>query len=269
MKNKYICIPKSLFNTDLSCEAILLYGLICDRMKLSNKNRHSFTDCDGRVYVYYTLESICEKLTIGKNKATRLFKELEKRNLIKRKRGGCGKPAAIYLTDESAENELYRNPENGLDMLRNEDYRLPENKNSDSSKESGNNNKINKTELNKTESFIPDVTAIEREVMEQIEYDYLVSRKYGDVLDELVCIMIEEMCCISPTAKIAGKEFGRDMVIKRLKQINSLHMEYIMERLKDTTSEISNIRAYLLAVLFNAPTTMNSFYDAEYRRDFS
>lgn len=93
-------IPKALFSNpafdDLSTDAKLLYGLLLDRMGLSVKNH--WMDEQGRVFIYYTVESIMRDLHCGNQKAAKLLAELEKKHgLIERKKQGLGKPDIIYV----------------------------------------------------------------------------------------------------------------------------------------------------------------------------
>ena len=96
-------IPKVLFTEEmfepLSVEARVLYGLLLDRIGLSRE--HGWKDEAGRVYVYYSMESIVRHLRCGKNKACRLLKELEKFGLIERRKQGFCKPARIFVKDFS------------------------------------------------------------------------------------------------------------------------------------------------------------------------
>ena len=84
-------IPKILMSDPhfamVSMDAKLLYGLMLDRLDLSAKN--GWRDIDGRIFIYFTLEDICEKLGCGKDKAMKLLKELENDvGLIERKNKG-------------------------------------------------------------------------------------------------------------------------------------------------------------------------------------
>lgn len=95
-------IPKVLL-TDrcykgVSMEAKVLYGLMLDRMGLSVRN--GWLDSDGKVYIYFTLEDALDMLGCGKDKAVRLFKELDTASgigLIERRKQGQGKPARVYV----------------------------------------------------------------------------------------------------------------------------------------------------------------------------
>ena len=79
----------------VSIEAKFLYGLLLDRMGLSIKN--SWMDADGRVYIYFTQEEAMDLMNCGKDKTTKLFRELERIGLIERRKQGQGRPARIYV----------------------------------------------------------------------------------------------------------------------------------------------------------------------------
>ena len=91
-------MPKMLFTERykaLSAEAKLLYGLMLDRMQLSAIN--GWCDKNGEVFIFYTIAETSEVLGCGHDKATRLQRELEKHNLLRRKYQGKGKPAKLYV----------------------------------------------------------------------------------------------------------------------------------------------------------------------------
>lgn len=95
-------IPKLLFTdkrfSQLSIEAKVLYGLLLDRMSLSIKNR--WVDEENRVYIYFKVSDAMECMNICKEKAIKLFAELDATKgcgLIFRKRQGLGKPSVIYV----------------------------------------------------------------------------------------------------------------------------------------------------------------------------
>lgn len=98
-------VPQLLFTDEkfvkISCEAKLLYGFLLDRCGLSKKKK--WYDDNGRIYVFFKQEEVCEKLNIGKNKAVSVFSELEKIGLIYRKKQGQGKPTKIYVLNFAKE----------------------------------------------------------------------------------------------------------------------------------------------------------------------
>lgn len=117
----FYSIPQLLFTDEkfekLSCEAKVLYGLLLDLAGLSSKN--GWTDENGKVYVYYKREDVCNMLGCAKDKATKILAELDDNKgigLIKRVPQGQGKPAKIYvkhflrIKDENA--GLFDNPAN-------------------------------------------------------------------------------------------------------------------------------------------------------------
>ena len=95
-------IPKALFTDsrfkDLSTDAKLLYGLMLDRMGLSQKN--GWRDKNNRIFIYFTVDDVMAQLCCKNDKALKLLAELDGRSgigLIERRRQGQGKPAIIYV----------------------------------------------------------------------------------------------------------------------------------------------------------------------------
>ncbi len=81
-------------------------------------------------------------------------------------------------------------------------------------------------------------------------------------LDEVVELMAETLCSRKKTIVIAGDEYPAEMVKEKLLRITSSHIEYVFDCLKQNTTYVRNIKKYLLASLFNAPSTMGSYYSA-------
>ena len=107
-KNAFIRVPKMLIYGDkyrfLSVHAKLLYALVADRASLSLSNE--WIDCDGRVFIYFTIREICETLLCAHDKACRVLAELEDFGLIERQKQGQGNPTIIYvLPVETSENQ--------------------------------------------------------------------------------------------------------------------------------------------------------------------
>ena len=113
----------------------------------------------------------------------------------------------------------------------------------------------------------PSMRMLREAVKAKIGYDEM-SEEYGkDRLDEIVSLIVEVLCTTSPTLLIAGEEYPIELVHERFRQINSLHIQYVFECLRHNASAIRNIKAYMLAVLFNAPSTLSTYYDAQVRHD--
>lgn len=112
------------------------------------------------------------------------------------------------------------------------------------------------------------INAVE-EVREQLDYDVLLESDSvpQDELDDIVSIIAEIYCSKNKTIRISGQEHTLGKVKKRLRSINSEHILYIFDCLESTTTDIKNIRKYLLASLYNAPVTMSSYYASRLRHD--
>ena len=106
-------------------------------------------------------------------------------------------------------------------------------------------------------------------VLENIEYDHLCREfaTYREDLDEIVELIVETVCARRKTTRIAGADFPHEVVRSRFLKLDSSHIEFVMESLHNNTTEIRNIKQYLLTVLFNAPTTMNNHYTAQVNHD--
>ena len=111
---------------------------------------------------------------------------------------------------------------------------------------------------------------IYREIIkENIEYDTMKDNFPYDYerLDEIVELMAETLASKKATFCIAGDTYPASTVKFKLLRINSLHIQYMFECLRNNASSIRNIKAYMLAVLFNAPSTLSAYYDAQVRHD--
>ena len=170
----YFRVPKILFRDikfkDLSTDAKTLYGILLDRMGLSVKN--GWLDEQGRVYIIFPVQEVMDALGCADNKATKLFRELEKFGLIERKRRGLGKPNLIYVKNFA--DPRFRNREkNGSGAA-------------DSAQQETAKSRGNKTEWNKTEGSEPDPfssdaedepderTRLEAYFMQSLEVDLLL-----------------------------------------------------------------------------------------------
>ena len=106
-------------------------------------------------------------------------------------------------------------------------------------------------------------------VLENIEYDHLCREfaTYREDLDEIVELIVETVCARRRTTRIAGADFPHEVVRSRFLKLDSSHIEFVMECLHNNTTEVRNMKQYLLTVLFNAPTTMNNHYTAQVNHD--
>ena len=106
-----------------------------------------------------------------------------------------------------------------------------------------------------------DIRRLRGEVREQIDYDALVEPYNQAQMDEIVEIMVETLASRKEHISISGEEHPAWLVQERLRKINGHHIEYIFDCLNKNRTKVHNIRKYLLATLFNAPVTMENYYD--------
>ena len=99
-------------------------------------------------------------------------------------------------------------------------------------------------------------------ILENIEYDCLIQSHQldRDRLDELVELMVDTVCSRRETIRIAGDDYPAEVVKSRFLKLDSSHIEYVLDRMRENTTYVRNIKKYLLAALYNAPATIDSYY---------
>ena len=114
---------------------------------------------------------------------------------------------------------------------------------------------------------------IYREIIkDNIEYEHLCQYAKGidrDMLDEIVDLLVETVCSARKTIRIAGDDYPAELVKSKLMKLDSSHIEFVFDCISKNTTEIRNIKKYLLAVLFNAPSTINGYYTALVAHDMN
>lgn len=260
-------IPKMLFTkryAALSTDAKLLYGLLLDRMGLSLK--YGWCDERGFVFIYYAQSEVMEQLSCGHDKAGKLFAELEKAELIERRKQGLCKPDKIYVGSiqsdiEKSDVRASVKQESGNRIPGCQEYGFPD----------GSDTERNETDLNEIHLSVPDRTdGMEETVKENLEYDILMERtKPGERenIDELLSIICDTLRTTKPTVCISGNEFPTEVVRSRFLKLRCEHIEYVIGRLCENTTKVNNIRAYLLAALYNAPATISNYYTTAVNHD--
>ena len=99
-------------------------------------------------------------------------------------------------------------------------------------------------------------------ILENIEYDCLIQNHHLDRnrLDELVELMVDTVCSNREMIRIAGDDYPAEVVKSRFLKLDSSHIEYVLDRMRENTTYVRNIKKYLLAALYNAPATIGSYY---------
>ena len=99
-------------------------------------------------------------------------------------------------------------------------------------------------------------------ILENIDYDILTQDEKldRDRLDELVELMVDTVCSNREMIRVAGDDSPAEVVRSRFLKLNASHIEYVLDRMRENTTYVRNIKKYLLAALYNAPVTMDSYY---------
>ena len=266
----YFRIPKALFQDhrfrQLSTDARTLYGILLDRMSLSAKN--DWLDDRGRVYIIYTVREVQESLCCAEHKAVKLFRELEQIDLIERKRRGLGRPSLIYVKDFTTElskthNLNCANSNSGVAQSAVQEQPKPQ---------------ANKTDKNKTEWNDPDpiYSGGIREQLEDYFYQALevelllrLCPDEEDTIYQIVDLLVDTCSTKRKMLRIAGDDKPAEVVRSRFMKLNADHIRFVLDSLAENTAPVRNMKQYLLATLYNAPTTMNLYYQNKTNHDFA
>lgn len=281
-------IPKALFTDsyfkDLSSDAKILYGLMLDRMSLSIKNQ--WFDDKNRAYIYFSIEDIMELLNCGRNKAIKSMRELDDETgigLIEKRRQGFGKVNVIYVktfmpekTDEKKFEEELKKFKKQTSVENEESTEVyisnPNNTNlSDTEMNDNKSNQIVSADENRSDgdNRSEDYQAYENLVKETIDYESLEVTHHDDMrqVDEIVNLIVEIVMCKNDKILIASNWYPASLVKKKFLMLTYSHIEYVLHCMSGNTTKVKNIKKYLLAALFNAPSTMNGYYQAEVNHD--
>ena len=126
-------------------------------------------------------------------------------------------------------------------------------------------------ERKRTEAKTNSAIEIYREIIkDNIDYDILIQdpKMDKDRLNEIVDLMLETVCTARKTIRIAGDDYPAELVKSKFMKLNSSHVEFVLDCMRENRTKIRNIKQYLKAVLFNAPSTIDSYYTALVNHDF-
>ena len=281
-------IPKALFPNecfkDLSSDAKSLYGVRLDRMSVSMKNQ--WFDEENRAYIYFSIEDIMELLNCGRNKAVKSLQELDDEKgigLVEKRRQGFGKVTIIYVKSFIQEGCEEEKKEKSKMVKFTNQTSVEEEEIEEVYISNSNNTNINNTNLSENKSnhiVSADGIGSEEDEMEtlhayqslikdNLDYDsLLVSHPHDkNQIDEIVDLIVETVMCKSDKVLIASNWYSGALVRGKFMKLDYSHVEYVLHCLEGNTSKIKNIKKYLLAALFNAPSTISGYYRAEVNHD--
>ena len=280
-------IPKLLFTdstfSKLSSDAKVLYGILLDRMNLSMKN--GWLDEENKVYIIFTIEEIAEIMCCATQKATKILQELDDKKgigLVEKKRLGLGKPNILYVKNFIIqESEKESSSKEEIEEITNQELCKSQLKN-DENHNSGNVNftkqellksQCNKTNINKTEysdteynntsPISPskenkkedmEVEEITKILKQNINYTFLVEEQLKDKekIDLIVNLMAEAIQS-KTDIRINQKMTAYETVKEQFLSLQKEHISYVLLVLDENKRKITNLRAYLLSLLYNAP----------------
>ena len=276
----FIRVPKILLQNEaysgISAEAKLLYSLLFDRTELSNKN--GWLDDQNRVYIIFTIAEIKECMNCGNKKAIQLLDELEnKAGLIERKRQGLGKPNLIYVKSFFRTVDKYG--ERHFLKCQNDTSGSMKTTSQEVSESHSNNTDNKKTDMNHTDlSFLPgreskrsdDYAQYESYFRSELEIPILIrnSPTEKETLEGILDLLAETCSSKKKTIRIAGDDKPIEVVKSRLMKLNSMHIQFVLDCLKENTTCVRDMKQYLLTTLFNAPVTIDPYYQSRVNHDF-
>ena len=255
---------------------------------------------DGWDYTTRGLARICKD---GVDSICAGVRELEEHGYIVRERvrNPNGQLGAIEYTileqprepEPKREKPEQENPVQAEPVLDSPDLRKPGQENPAQLNTKGSSNQVSKKDLSSTEGSIPirsnpptptgappppagmgtggmEAREIYREIiLENIEYDYLIQDPKIDreQLDEIAELIVDTVCSARKTIRVAGDDFPAEVVKSRFMKLDSSHVQYVMDCMRENTTYVRNIKKYLLAALYNAPATINSYYSSLVQHD--
>ena len=254
----------------LSTDAKLLYGILLDRVQLSKKNH--WVDEKGHVYVYMTISSIESALGRCRQKSCKTLDELDNIGLIERYKQGQGKPTKIYVKNFGVvwDSYLQKYVTHTTGGMKNIPLEV--------CNSYSNNTNMNNTENNNINPILSgeDKDLDERETYREYLYEQLdMATLYEEYpydkenLDAIFGLVMDVVCSKRKNIRIAGDDKPVSVVKSQFLKLNHMHIEYVMDCVKTSGSKVRNIKQYLLAALYNAPLTMNSYYQAWVNNDMA
>ena len=236
-----------------------------------------------------------EALGCSNKKAIAIMKELDTGTgigLIERKRQGQGKPAMIYLKqfmireiqkckNDTSKTKTEDSEVTNLHLLKCKNYSSGSEEITlqEVTKLHPNNTNINNTDISYTDSNLIisddgmgyDVDKYTKIIRENIELE-LLKESYPheqELLDGIFDLILETVLNKNDTILIASNRYPAELVREKFLKLNSMHIDYAMHCMAKNSTKIHNIKKYMLTILFNAPSTISGYYQAEVNHDYT
>ena len=266
----------------MSSDAKLLYSVMLKRVGLSFKN--GWIDENGRTYIIYTLEEAMKVFHCANQKATKLFNELETFGLIEKTRQGQGKPNLVYVKDfasrvDTVDNSSQTHEKSHAKTHENHDSGVMKIRIQDSWKSLGSNRDSSYISYSERD---PILSGWDAEGMSEydrykeyfrtvLETDILTqdSPAEKETIDGILDLLAEVCSSNRQMIRVAGDDKPTEVVKSRFMKLNSSHIQYVLACLNENTTDIKNMKQYLLTALFNALVTISPYYQAKVNYDFS
>ena len=225
------------------------------------------------MFIIFTVENVKRALCCADNKAIKLLRELEEFGLIERKRRGLGKPSLVYVKNFSSESSK--------SIFQNRDFRNSgsfKSASQDLAKSRCNNTNKNNTEMSETDPFyseeaegISKRTQLEEYFSQSLEVELLIRLcpDDEDTIYQIVDLLVDTCATNRKLLHIAGDDKPAEVVRSRFMKLNADHIRFVLKCLAENSSPIRNTKQYLLASLYNAPTTMQLSYQNQTNHDLA
>ena len=207
-------------------------------------------------------------------------------NPLKSKKQTSGSPEnrlqEVQETDfRKSENQTSESPENGLQEVCETDRNNTDINKTDARETDNNQTEWSETQSNQSDSAMGGHNMTERSdedeieiyyayqdlVKENIEYDILCQTYPQEEVDGLVALMVDTICSSRKRVVVGGEPVPHEIVKSRLLKLDMTHVQYVFECMHKNTTKVRNIKQYLLAALYNAPSTIGHYYSAEVNHD--
>lgn len=286
---RFYQIPALLLEEDcyrkLRDTSKLLYGVLLSQLSLSRKNGWMEPET-GRIYIHYNLRNLAQCLGHSANTITRAMEELCEAGLLRRRRRGRGLPDILYVMDfttakANKESDL-KKEETGEEEPQAEGQKIDSRQETEdvngigSEKPASTGPEMSLQKGDHTEKTDKNteisVTEIYRDILEkQVSYSYLLKNHPLDaeLINEILFVMVDAFTTQRKYLRVNGDNREVNEVQNRLKRIDASHIEYILRCMKESAKKIVNPPLFLLTALYNAPATINTYYNALAAHDMS